>query len=263
VTIDHCTNSTIREAWAGVLGVPGKVDPNEATFIARVAQRADPTIALRPVGRLVPQHAYALSLDPGEVAPPLWTHQATWNDGEGLARFGHRMLTVHHMVREGSGYDRYSTSLRPDVVRWLRFLHEAYDFAATEEIPASTVMFGYTNVFGTLPFEMDVSEYFHVNVGIEARGAEEGLSRLAVGARISGNDGLTRTHLQFQVEPGENDEFVVVTTNVVSEVDLKQPALLTEAERLDSEILNAKTIAKETFFSFVTERTKELMGAVE
>ena len=98
--VTRCTNSTVTEAWATVLGAPARVSQHESGALVHMAQKKLPP--------LEPVPAVVLAQVGDHPAPPFWREQFGWDNGRYLARAGHRYLSVHFLKRA----EKYDTKGR-------------------------------------------------------------------------------------------------------------------------------------------------------
>ena len=110
---DYCEKSTITEAWAIVLGLPGALDKNSGPILAHLAEDAIEGLTERPA-------PLAFSVSPPGLTPPFWNQQFAWDSDRYAARFGHRYLSVHFVRRdEGTRYETYAKTMEPWIRKWL------------------------------------------------------------------------------------------------------------------------------------------------
>src|SRR5688500_13372586 len=137
LAIELCERSTIVETLAAVLGLPGPLDPGEGVALTTAARKAFPDLELSAVGQLLPQHASAVAADPSEAVPPVWYAQGRWAGRAWLARWGHRILELHHTVSLGQRYTTFASTIRPTLSTWLGVAGNAYEFIGQSH-PAAT-----------------------------------------------------------------------------------------------------------------------------
>ena len=259
MTIEYCKNSTLREVYAAVAGLPAVVVPSEFGLLQTRFAREWPQHQFSTIRALLPTTASAPASVDQEV-PPLWGGQIAWDEGKWVGRWGHRLVALHRLVQDGEQYRTYAATMRPTLARWLALAREAYDFAGVD-FGVASVTFGYVNAFDLDPADGDLSEWFRFNFAIDAAGVQDGLSELAVGARIPRPDQQARAQVNLSAQ--QADGTVRVSVHSVVERDVPDGTTFRQGEALLAEVDAAKSLAKDTFFSFVTDRTLELMGATD
>lgn len=254
MTIGYCTNSTITEAWALVVGLPAPLDDTDSSVLLRAAKDR--------IASLVPKPAVvAVHVEP-KLAVPFWREQVAWDDERHLARFGHRFLSVHFLRRGEQRYERFEKSLQPSVDLWLELYEQALT-RGTDKHPVERVGFGYVNTFEFAPDDFDVSRYFKMNFGISVGAPSAGLLALDTGCMFfdeTRNMYLT-VHLSVQ-SASEEDQKIRLLTRVLAERRGIEGITFAMRSELRELILGAKQVAKDTFFGFATDETHTLMGAV-
>lgn len=259
MNVAYCTRSTLRETYAAVVGLPAPVTPSEFGSLRTRFEREWPEHQFSSLQMLLPP-APPPALDPEQEVPPFWFGQLARSGGRWLGRWGHRTIGLHRVIAEGEQYETFSQTMRPTLKTWLQAAREAYAFAAVDP-PVATVVFGYVNAFDLTPGDGDLSEWFRFNFAIDAAGTDTGLSEIAVGARIPRPEHRARANVSLTAQ--QTDELIRVSVHTVVERDLPDGALFSVADALLAEIGHAKVLAKETFFSFVTQRTLDFMGATD
>jgi hypothetical protein len=165
--IVHCTNSTIIEAWAVAVGLPGPVDDADAPLIMRRARSSITGMKERP--------AIVAVSGSKELAAPFWSQQVGWDNDRYLARFGHRYLSIHFVKQQPQElYDTYAKTLEPHVTAWLEVVADALG-AAASAYAIDRVAFGYTNQFTFPPDGFDISRYFKLSIGFDIGPSATGL----------------------------------------------------------------------------------------
>jgi hypothetical protein len=260
MTIDHCERSTLLEAWAGVVGLPGPLSLGSAQAVSTLARRRFDDLEMETIGQLLPAHASVLATPASDATPPVWFHQASWGGHRWAGRWGHRVLSLHRLISQDERYETFTQTMLPTLVQWFDLGREAFEFAGDISTVA-TVIFGTTNRFTFAPEDGDLSEWFRFNYGLDAAGIDRGLERLDLGARIARPDLSSRASIRLEAEAADPDGVDVLVHTVV-ERDLPAEVSFSQTERLLAEIDVARMVASETFFSFVTDRTLERMGAV-
>lgn len=254
MTIRYCTNSTITEAWASVVGLPAPLDDTDSSVLLRAARDRIPTLLPKPA-------VVAVQVEP-KLAVPFWREQVAWDDERHLARFGHRFLSVHFLRRGAGRYEQFEKSLQPSVDLWLELYEQALTRGADKH-PVERVGFGYVNAFEFAPDNFDVSKYFKMNFGISVGAPDAGLLALDTGCMFfdeKRNMYLT-VHLSVQ-SASEEDRKVRVITRVLAERRGIEGVSYSMRDQLGALIVEAKEAAKSTFFGFATDETHTLMGAV-
>jgi hypothetical protein len=259
MTVAYCTHSTLRETYAAVVGLPAPVAASEFGSLRTRFERAWPAHQFSSLQMLLPP-APPPALDLHQDVPPFWFGQLAKSGGQWLGRWGHRTIGLHRVIAEGEQYHTFTQTMLPTLESWLQAAREAYAFAAVDP-PVATVVFGYVNAFDLKPGDGDLSEWFRFNFAIDAAGTEAGLSEIAVGARIPRPEHRARAQVNLTAQ--QADDRIRVSVHTVVERDLTDGALLSAAAPLLAEIKAAKVLAKETFFSFVTQRTLDFMGATD
>ena len=250
-----CENSAIAEAWCYVLGVPALFDEADPALLRRFAEKS--------LGRRLETRSTFVTVESIEGAPmaPFWTEQVSFDQGAYRARFGHRYLSVHFLVGEGREYDRFDTSLRPMVQRWLEAL-SAFSAFTDAEGDVERLGFGYTNRFSFPSEDFDVSRYFHVNFAVELDGLDLPLGGVETDFRFigPGDDAVLEVQLKIDAQVHKDAE-VVVRTRVTCEIETPGLAF-TQADQVEAAVVRAKELAKQCFFALATEETHELMGVI-
>lgn len=253
--IVHCTNSTIAEAWAAIVGLPGPIDDADAPLIARAARESFAGLKEKP--------AIVAVSGSRELATPFWLQQCGWDEDRYLARFGHRYLSVHFVKQKPEErYDTYSKTLRPQVTGWLDVEARALG-ASAAEYGVDRVAFGYVNRFAFPADGFDVSRFFKLNVGFDIGPSASGLLGLGTMVRVYDAERVVYLTVELSAEgPTDERAETTVTTKVVAEKRGLEGLSFADASRLDETITAAKDAAKETFFRFATAETHRMMGAV-
>lgn len=252
-TVTYCTNSTIAEAWAVIVGKPGALNDAEAGALEFSAQQRLGPLRKEPAIVLVESANR-------DIVPPFWREQLSWSDGRYLARFGHRYLSVHFLRRGDEKYETYATTLQPKVEGWLD------TFRATlggdkAQYPVERVSFGYDNALEFPAADFDLSRYFKINVGIGAEAAGNGLAALEVNFRASqGEKKLpVSVNLMVQADPAVPQQ-VRVRTKVEAHVPVVSDCSFVEKAKLLALLAEAKEAAKTVFFDIATDETHRIMG---
>jgi hypothetical protein len=258
MTVHYCTRSTLREAYAAVVGLPAPHEPAEFSSLHTRLGREWPASEFSSVQALFPAEPQVQ--DASAVVPPGWFAQLTWDERRWTGRWGHRVLGLHRVVSDGERYETTAVTFLPTLGRWLAAAKQAYAFAAIDP-PAAGVVFGYINTFSLGVEAGDLSEWFKFNFKIQASGADGGLDEITVAANIPRRDLGAR--VRIQVTAREGDAGTQVTVHTVAQVDLPDGATFSQDDALLEAIERARALSKDTFFSFVTERTMKLMGATD
>ena len=247
-----CTDSTVTEAWATVLGAPGPVVEDETGALVHMARKRLPPLKSVP--------AVVLAQFGSEAVPPYWREQFTWDNNQFLARVGHRYLSVH-FLKKADRYDTYATSIEPAIRAWLRAAQDVFG-DGPETYPVNRIGFGYVNTFEFPAKDFDLSAFFRVNLGIEVPSAGNGLSGLALRfAFVDAEVPSTQVSTQLTVQPVEQGQDLIVAMKVRAETHLDPEYGLGSYDRVSSMIYGAKEAAKRVFFEIATEKTHHLMGA--
>lgn len=259
MNVTYCKNSTLREAYAAVIGLPAPLNPAEHTTLRTRFAREWPDHEVSSY-LLQQTPSPAVPSDPQAPIPPAWHSQITWGQRQWVGRWGHRTSGLHRVVLDGEQYLTFDRTMRPTLSRWLAATHEAYDFVGVNP-PVASVVSGYVNALHLHPGDGDLSEWFRFNFAIEAAGADAGLSELSLGARIPRPESRARASIRLSAQQDEADIRVTVHTFVEREVP--EGLQFSQTDALLDELHHARVIAKETFFSFVTDRTLNHLGAMD
>lgn len=252
-SVAYCDNSTIVEAWAVLLGVPGTPDDAEVGALTFAAKKRFGTLKREPAIVLV-------GASNREVIPPFWREQLSWDDGEHLARIGHRYLSVHYLQRDLRRYARYETSLRKEIEYWLDAYQETMS-GVRDVSPVERIGFGYVNAFSFPASDFDLSRYFKLHIGIDSAAAVSGLAALEVDFQIADNTATRAVSVNVLVRPEPADPTRVQVRTRVEALVPSAGLTFVEKELLLTEIGNARLHAKTVFFDLATEETHKLMGA--
>lgn len=251
--VTYCTDSTIVEAWATVLGTPEPIVAEESPGLIFAAKKKiegltdDPSLFVANIQR------------PDQPVPPFWNRQVSWHRRQFLARIGHRYLGVHFLGTDERKYETYEQSFRPGLDAWLDVFREFYDGSSRRRV--NRVGYGYVNQFRFVADGFDLSEKFKLNVGVQLESASEGLAGMDIRFEFREPEGALMT---VQVAVGQDQsepEMLLVQTKVVAECVPLSPLFLDDAETIRTQIHRAKETAKRTFFEIATESTHQLMGA--
>lgn len=252
--VTRCTNSTVTEAWASVLGTPDRVAKHEAGALVHMAQKKLPP--LEPIPSVI------LARVGDRPAPPFWREQFGWDNGRYLARVGHRYLSVHFLKR-AEKYDTFSTSLEPAIRAWLDAAAIAYG-DDPQTYPVDRVSYGYVNTFEFPATDFDLSKYFRLNFGADVPSAQGGLAGMEVRFRFM-DSGLANTLVTVQLvvlpRGSEEADGLAVQTKVNAETHGFERLGFGAVEALVAAIVASKETAKRVFFEIATPDTHTLMGA--
>lgn len=252
----HCNKSTIVQAWAALIGTPGPPSQDDR-FAAVVEWQAGKIFdGMRPVPSIV--------IVPSEekMIEPHWIRQLTWGEHEQyLARFGGRYLSVHFLASPASfgeaRYRTYEQDLEPMIHGWIDSFREA----CHDDLPeCSKIVFGYVNSF-LLPIEdVDISQYFAMDIGLSSDVAVNGLSSLTATFGLPEDDYGHRIAIAIEAET--SGDWLTVETRVEASCsytsDLPRMA---DSVAMLPRIKEVKEAAKTAFFHFATLKTHELMEA--
>jgi hypothetical protein len=252
----HCNKSTIAQAWAAMIGTPGP--PSQDNSFAAVLEWQASKIfdGMRPVPSIV-------IVPSGEkMIEPHWIRQLTWGEQEQyLARFGARYLSVHFLASSASfseaRYRTYEQDLEPMIRGWIDSFREA----CLDDLPeCSKLVFGYINSF-SLPIEdVDISQYFAMDIGLSSDFAVNGLSSLSATFVLPEDDYGHR--IVIAIEADTSGDLLTVETRVEASCsytnDLPRMA---DSVAMMPKIKEVKEVAKTAFFNFATPKTHELMEA--
>ena len=252
--VTYCTNSTITEAWATVLGLPAEPDTAEVGAIAHFGRKRFGNFQRIP-------SVVLMQRPKSDPVPPFWEQQLSWEDGRLLARIGHRYLSVHYLKKADERYQTYEKSLQPAVFGWL----ETYDetlIGPREQYPIDRIGFGYVNTFHFPVTSFDLSKYFRLSLGIGVPAAQNGLLALETNFRFFDKSRAADVMVNLLVNTTlDESKQLQVQTKVVAERKGIEECFFTDQDRILAEILKAKEAAKVMFFDFATEETHNIMGA--
>lgn len=250
-TVDRCESSTITEAWATVLGLPGPIDPTDAPVLGRAARDAIPDLALKPA-------VVTESVPPDQAAPPYWNQQVTWQNGTHLARFGHRYLSVHFLRQGEKRYTTFAESLAPALDAWLDIYGALGPSTGDHHI--DRIGFGYTNRFELDAADFDVSRHFRLNVAVDVGQPEAGLLGMHTTFQLY-NAREDLHHVVSLAAESDAGDRVFVVTKVVAEIRGTNGVTFANRDHIAQQVNRVRAAAKRTFFEFATKHTHELMGA--
>lgn len=252
--VSYCTDSTIVEAWATVLGMPVPIVPDESPGLILAAKKKiegltdEPSLVVANIQR------------PDQPVPPFWNRQVSWNRRQFLARIGHRYLSVHFLGTSDRKYETYEVSFKPGMDAWLDLFREFY----SDDLIRSSVNrvgYGYVNQFRFAAAGFDLSEKFKLNVGVQLESASEGLAGMDLRFEFREPRGAFMT-VQIAVGQDQGDpEALLVTTKVAAEIVALSPLFLDDPNTIRTHVHRAKETAKQIFFEIATESTHRLMGA--
>jgi len=252
--VTYCTNSTITEAWAIALGLPGEPDTEEVEALAYCGRKHFGTFQRIP-------SVVLMQRPKSDPVPPFWQQQLSWDDGRLLARIGHRYLSVHYLKKADDRYQTYETSLQPAVSGWLDTYDETL-IGTREQYPIDRVGFGYVNTFHFPASNFDLSKYFRLSLGIGVPAAQKGLLALETNFRLFDQLRAADVIINLSVNTIlEEDKQLQVQTKVVAERKGIEECYFRDQDRILAEILKAKESAKVMFFDFATEEMHNIMGA--
>jgi hypothetical protein len=250
----RCTNSTISEAWAVVSGRPAKHEEGEEILIARTARKRIPE--LKPQDAVV-----AVRISP-ELAAPFWKMQVAWNNGQHLARFGHRYLSVHDVRPEGGRYSTYGEIMEPSLRTWLEIVRDA-DPDDLGTAPVEAVGFGYVNVFRYGPeSRFDLSQYFKLNIGVHVGEPWSELAGFEIALRFEAPATTTHLMVGLKAESPTDEAPITVTTKVYAERREAPDLSWSTVDVIATILCDVKEAAKQAFFDFATDVTHDSMGVV-
>jgi hypothetical protein len=136
--VSACERSTITEAWAFAVGLPGPFVSEEASALVLAARRRWPELTVEPASP--PPTTDSTS------TLPTWNQQWSWGQRRFLARIGHRYLSVHVLADDQRPYVTYDTSLQPALLEWLQLCSRVYS-DPKHQYAVDRVGFGYVNTF--------------------------------------------------------------------------------------------------------------------
>jgi hypothetical protein len=252
----HCNKSTIVQAWAALIGTPGPPSQDER-FAAVVEWQASKLFdGMRPVPSIV------IVPSSEKMIEPHWIRQLAWGDQEQyLARFGARYLSVHFLASPASfseaRYRTYEQNLEPMIRGWIDSFREA---CLDDSPECSKLVFGYINSF-SLPIEdIDISQYFAMDIGLSNDVAVNGLSSLSATFGLPEDDSGHR--IVIAIEADTSGDLLTVETRVEASCSYANnlPRIADSASMLPK-IKEVKEAAKTAFFKFATPKTHQLMEA--
>ncbi len=240
--VKTCKSSNIGEAWCVVKGTPGPRDPFEPQHL--LVKGKD------KYGDLQLSNTLSVVKDGSSVAP-FWSEQVKWNSGKHVCRFGHRFLSVHRLVNEvGDKYSSFEADVEPAARAWL----EIYRAPSTPSPTVASVAFGYKNIFDFAP-DVDLFEYFNIRFGIKSL---SGLTLVGIDLNFILSD--TKDfflHACIKNRPAApHSKTVRFETKIFAR---RNTANLTfaETEKILGITKELKHKARESFFAFVTDKTKD------
>lgn len=253
--VSYCRDSTITEAWALIVGTPGKVSAAETGHLEISASKE--------LGEFEPVPMF-IFIEEGKdknIVPPYWMRQLSWKNSEYSARLGHRFLSVHYLKKDGFKYETYEKSLKPQIDSWLNAYKETSE-ALKKRYPITKVGFGYVNTF-----------YFPANGFILAKYLKLSFS---TGSDSAKNYGLASLKISFSLNRGKPNYTIIVHIDIES-TNLENVKLVTKVEahqavenditfednlKIADLVLEAKETAKSFFFNeMATPETLRIMGA--
>jgi hypothetical protein len=251
--IEYCENSTITEAWAVIIGTPGEVRDSEAGALENNASKVIENLITKPSFVFVEQKKDE------KFVPPFWHKQLTWDEDKFLARMGHRYLSVHYIKKGDDKYEKYETTLEPQIDVWLNAYKETIE-GHKEKHAIDRVIFGYVNsfIFNTTDFEL--KKYFKIIFGTGLESAKKGISNLGVDFSLNCDDINVSVNLKVMPDTLRNDQ-IVVTTKVEGHRIIKEDFSFDKTEKILTCIRSAKEVAKTIFFDLSTDETQRIMGA--
>lgn len=252
--VTYCTESTITEAWAVIIGLPGKIDDGEPAVALHHAQKVIGDFEVQPSFVFVEQRDI-------EAVPAFWRQQLTWEQGTYLARIGHRYLSVHFLKKEERKYETFDASLQPQIDHWLDVFRETLA-GSRNAYPIERVGFGYVNVFSLPEAGFDLSRYLKLNIGVGGECAKAGIAAMEINTEIVHPATQSHVYINVLVRPEAPDTGrITVRTKVEAQKRAELDFPFTDKEKLLNEIGRVKAAAKEVFFDLATEQTHKLMGA--
>ena len=252
----HCNKSTIVQAWAALIGTPGPPTQDDR-FAAVVEWQAGKVFnGMRPVPSIV------LVPSDGDTVEPHWIRQLTWGEQEQyLARFGARYLSVHFLASPASfseaRYRTYEQDLEPMIRGWI----ESFREACLDDSPeCSKLVFGYINSF-SLPIEdLDISQYFAMDIGLASDVAVNGLSSLSATFGLPEDEFGHR--ILIAIEADTSGDLLTVETRVEASFSyMENLPRFADSPSMLPRIKEVKEAAKSAFFKFATPKTHQLMEA--
>lgn len=252
----HCEKSTIIQAWTALVGAPGPHSQGDRFAAVLEWQASKVFNNLRPVPSIVIVPAGQAVMDPH------WVRQVAWGEHEQyLARLGERYLSVHFLANPASfseaRYRTFGQDLEPVIKQWI----EAFSEACLGHGPeCSKVIFGYINSFSFPIEDIDISQFFAMDIGLSENVAINGLSRLSATFGLPEN--ASKTRLEIAIDADSSGESLSVETRVEASFSFTDDLpLMTDMATMLQEVKQVKEAAKEAFFRFATPKTHLLMEA--
>lgn len=251
--VKYCTNSTISEAWALIQGLPAPLNDLEDKALLHVAAPQFPNI------KKVPSLVFAQT-DAGLTAP-FWNSQLSWDEGKYQARVGHRYLSAHFIKNSKSKYESYEETLEPQIKKWLE-LYPKVCQGNRGDYAIGKIASGYINRFEFTRKDFDISEHFNLSVGIETGEVKGDLHEFKSMFRFFDVAESINFSVELSVEEitGSADKLLVTSHVFAEKRELSKLSFLDIAE-LTKVLRQVKDHAKNAFFEFATQSTKDLMGA--
>ncbi len=257
MTIARCTHTNLREVFAAVHGLPAPVQMDEFNTLHTRFARAWPVHEFASRRALLPEPVPLASAD--LAVGPTWIGQLAW-ERRWVGRWGHRLLALHRTGLDAEAYGTYDETFAPTLAEWLGLAQEAYAFAQIDP-SAAAVTFGYVNSFALDADAPDLSQWFKLNLKLDAIGADSGLDEITIGTTIRRPE--LRARVRLHLAANEVDGVTHVGVHTIAECDLSEGSRFSDTVSLLAEIRRAKVLAKDTFFSFLTERAMIHMGATD
>jgi hypothetical protein len=237
-----------------VSGGPARHEEGEQILIARTAGKRIPD--LKPQDAVV-----AVRISP-ELAAPFWKTQVAWDNGQHMARFGHRYLSVHYVRPEGGRYTTYGEIMEPSIRTWLEIVRDA-DPDELGTAPVEAVGFGYVNVFSYAPeARFDLSHHFKLNIGVNVGEPWSELAGFETTLRFEAPATTTHLMVGLKAESPTDAAPITVTTKVYAERRQAPDLTLSKVDEIATILCEVKEAAKQAFFDFATDLTHASMGVV-
>jgi uncharacterized protein (TIGR04255 family) len=252
--IRYCKDARITEVWCAITAAPGPIREEEAGYILQMAGQAHKDLVPMPVTRVIPRKSKP------DLTPPYWTHEVRWNEGRNVARFGHRILGLHRVYDPDLGnakkYSTYDKEVVPDLMEWLDLFKAAQ---ADAGLPIASLQFGYANRFPVnLDEKPDLEKMFHIRYGLKTLDSM-GLGGVDLTFHLGRDD--TKTKIIFKSTPtfpsGPKIAFIVK----ISALRNYSGIGLGMSKKIISEIDSLHSVAKDSFFEFITSELRDSMGA--
>ena len=237
-----------------ITGTPGEVRDADAGALENNASKSLDKFQVQPSFVVVERKKE------GNIVPPYWHRQLSYENGRYAVRLGHRYLSVHFIKKGANKYDTYNKSLAPQIGTWL----DAYAKTVSgreEPVLVERVGFGYVNVFSFPIADFDLSRYFKVSFGTGAESTANGVATLDIRFRLNhAEDTSVEVNIGIAPDSPESDHITVVT-KVEANKPIDNECSFEEKDKILDYVSEAKEAAKSVFFDLATDETHKIMGA--